>query len=85
MPPGRKKTRTGNEAASTFEKTPECDIALLDLQRKYLETGRSKPSMRELLMEGIALLLQREGLPAMREPVTEGISTILEMPRKPGA
>lgn len=85
MPRGRRKTRTGDEAASTFEKTPAFDIAILDLQKKYLQTGRTKPAMRGLLMEGIALLLKREGLPAMPEPLVEGISTILEMPKKSGA
>ena len=85
MPRGRRKTRTGDEAVSTFEKMPAFDIAILDLQKKYLQTGRTKPAMRELLMEGVALLLEREGLPAMPESRVREISAILEMPRKSGA
>ena len=81
---GRKKTRTGDETQSTFEKTPALEIAFLDLQKRYLQTGRSKPAMRELLTEGIALLLQREGLAAMPESKANTASTLLEMPKKAG-
>lgn len=84
MTRGRKRTRTGSEAPSTFEKTPAFEVAILEIQKKYLLTGRSKPSMRELLMEGIALLLVREGLPAMPEPQPEVVATVLEMPKKSG-
>src|SRR5258706_3158838 len=50
---GRRKTRTGDETRSTFDKTPEIDIALLQLQQHYLKNGRGKPSMRDLLIDGI--------------------------------
>lgn len=79
---GRKKTRTGAETQSTFEKTPELDIAILDLQKRYLQTGRAKPTMRDLLMEGIALLLTREGLPAMATRTASTMPAIIEMPKK---
>jgi hypothetical protein len=85
MARGRKKTRTGDETQSTFEKTPELELAILDLQRRYLQSGRSKPTMRELLTEGIALLLEKEDLPAMPEPRTNDVSVIIQMPKKTGA
>lgn len=82
---GRRKTRTGREIRSTFDKPPEVDLAILDLQRKYLETGRIKPSMRDLLIEGIATLLQREGLPSMPVPKPVSTPTVIEMLKKTGA
>ena len=85
MPRGRKRTRTGAETQSTFEKTPPLEIAILDLQKRYIETGRPKPAMRDLLIEGIGLLLDREGLPAMQRPVAATVSTIIEIPKKSGA
>jgi len=85
MPRGRKRTRTGNETRSTFDKPPEVDLALLDLQRQYVKTGRGKPSMRDLLIEGIAVLLEREGLPAMPAPETKPTTGVIEMPKKAGA
>jgi hypothetical protein len=85
MPRGRKRTRTGNETQSTFEKTPALDIALLDLQREYVKTGRSKPTMRDLLTEGISLLLEREQLPAMPEPKPAPKSSVIEISKKTGA
>jgi hypothetical protein len=85
MARGRRKTRTGAETQSTFEKTPELDIAILDLQKRFLQTGRAKPAMRDLLMEGIRLLLEREGLPAMAEPIAPTASAVIEMPKKTGA
>jgi hypothetical protein len=85
MARGRKRTRTGEETQSTFEKTRALDIALLDLQRRYLQTGRGKPAMRDLLTEGITLLLKREGLPTITEPQASTPSAVLEMPKKAGA
>ena len=82
---GRRRIRNGNEATSTFEKTPEFVVAVLDLQKKYVQTDRSKPAMRDLLMEGISLLLEREGLPGMTQPMKTEFSPILEMPKKSGA
>lgn len=67
MARGPRKFRTGNETTSTFEKTPAVDLAILDLQRHYVTTGRAKPSMRDLLVEGLSMLLVREQLPAMPE------------------
>jgi hypothetical protein len=84
MPRGRRKTRTGDETQSTFEKTPALDIAILDLQKHYLKTARGKPTMRDLLGEGIRLLLEREGLPAMVEP-KQAAATVLQMSKKTGA
>ena len=85
VPRGRKRTRTGDETRSTFDKPPEVDLALLDLQRHYLRTGRVKPSMRDLLIEGISLLLEREGLPAIPEPQGSPFTAVIEMPKKTGA
>jgi hypothetical protein len=84
MQRGRRRSRTGEETQSTFEKTPALDIALLDLQRRYLTTGRGKPTMRDLLMEGIVALLQREGLPAMAQP-KQTVTTIIDISKKTGA
>ena len=85
MARGRKRTRTGDETRSTFDKPPEVDLALLDLQRRYLGTGRGKPSMRDLLIEGISLLLEREGLPAIPEPSGSAAAAVIQMPKKTGA
>lgn len=85
MPRGRRRTRTGNETQSTFEKTPALDIAFLDLQRQYIETGRGKPTMRDLLTQGISLLLEREGLPAIPEPKTVSKPSVIEISKKTGA
>ena len=82
---GRRRTRFGNERKSTIEITPELDVAILDLQKKYRLTKRPKPTMRDLIMEGVALLLVREGLPAMLIPSEPIGSTVIEMPRKTGA
>jgi hypothetical protein len=81
---GRRKTRTGHETRSTFDKSPEIDLAIVDLQRHYMKTGRGKPSMRDLLNEGLSLLLVREGLPQMIEPEMTPASTVIEMPKKAG-
>lgn len=81
---GRRKTRTGDETRSTFDKPPEVEVAILDLQKHYLKTGRGKPSMRDLIVEGIGLLLQRERLPAMPQPQLP-VTTVIEMPKKAGA
>lgn len=85
MERGRRKTRTGEETRSTFDKPPEVDLAILQLQQHYLETKRGKPSMRDLLIEGIALLLEREGLPRMIAADQPAESSIIEMPKKTGA
>ncbi len=85
MPRGRRKTRIGDETQSSFEKTPALDIAILNLQLRYLKTSRRKPTMRELLMEGISMLLEREGLPAMPEPKPTSAPIVIEIPRKSGA
>jgi hypothetical protein len=85
MPRGRKRTRTGNETQSTFEKTPALDIALLDLQRQYVKTGRGKPTMRDLLTEGISLLLEREKLAAIPEPKPISKPSVIEISKKTGA
>jgi hypothetical protein len=77
---GRRRTRTGNEIQSTFEKTPALEIAILELQRRYLETGRGKPSMRDLLVEGLELLLEKERLPALQEP-KQAPATVIAMPK----
>jgi hypothetical protein len=82
---GRRRTRTGDETRSTFDKSPEVDMAILEIQRRYLQTGRAKPSMRDLLMEGIAALLQREGLPAMQEGKRLPAVGVIQMPHKTGA
>ena len=82
---GRRKTRTGDETRSTFDKPPEVDIAILQLQQQYLKTGREKPSMRDLLIQGIAILLEREGLPTMPEADRPPTISIFEMPKKTGA
>jgi len=82
---GRRKTRTGEETRSTFDKPPEVDIAILELQQRYLKTGREKPSMRDLLIEGIAALLEREGLPAMPKTDRSPATSVIEMPKKTGA
>jgi hypothetical protein len=81
---GRRKTRTGQETRSTFDKSPEVDVAILDLQKHYMKTGRGKPTMRDLLNEGLSLLLGREGLPAIVEPELAQTSTVIEMPKKAG-
>jgi len=78
---GRRKTRTGNETQSTFEKTPAIEIAILDLQLHYLKTNRPKPAMRDLLIEGISLLLAREGLSAMPQPKSTA-TTVIEISNK---
>lgn len=85
MSRGRRRTRTGTETPSTFEKTPALDIAILDLQKRYIATGRRKPSMRDLLIEGISLLLEREQLPAMPVEALPSRSTVIPMPKKTGA
>lgn len=85
MQRGRKRTRSGDETQSTFEKTPALDIAILDLQRRYLQTGRGKPTMRDLLVEGITLVLEREGLPAMPEAKPPTAPTVISIPKKVGA
>jgi hypothetical protein len=82
---GRRRTRTGEETQSTFEKTPALDIAILDLQRRYLETGRGKPTMRDLLIEGITILLEREALPRMSEPRPATAPTVIKIPKRSGA
>jgi hypothetical protein len=82
---GRRRSRTGDETRSTFDKSPEVEIAILALQQQYLKTGRGKPSMRTLLDEGIAALLEREGLPAMPATKQTPVTTVIEMPKKTGA
>ncbi len=67
MPRGRRKTRTGDETRSTFDKSRDLDIAIARLQTRYLESDRHKPTMRELLMRGINLVLKEEGLTLMPE------------------
>ena len=84
MARGRRQTRTGAETRSTFDKSPEVDVALLDLQRRYLQTGRGKPSMKDLIIEGIGLLLEREGLSAIPQP-RPPVTAVIEMPKKAGA
>ena len=85
MERGRRKTRSGNETRSTFDKSPEVDVAILDLQKRYVLTGRSKPSMRDLLIEGITMLLEREGLPAMPRPRAAPVRSVVQIPKKAGA
>lgn len=85
MTRGRKKKRTGGETRSTFDKTPELEVAILDLQKRYIKTGRGKPTMLALITEGIAMLLEREGLPAMPKPDQTSKSGVIEMPQKTGA
>ena len=82
MARGRRKTRTGKETRSTFDKSPELEIALLDLQRRYVLTGRRRPSMRDLLMDGIVLLLEKEGLPSLVKPDRSPASTVVELSKK---
>ena len=82
---GRRKTRSGDETRSTFDKSPEVDIAILELQGHYLRTGRGKPSMRDLLIEGISSILKREGLPAMPEIDRSPNTSVIAMPKKTGA
>jgi hypothetical protein len=82
---GRRKTRTGDEIRSTFDKPPEVDIAILELQQHYLKTGRGKPSMRDLLIDGIAALLERERLQAMPELDRTPATSVIEMSKKTGA
>jgi len=84
MARGRRKSRTGGETRSTFDKSPEIEMAILALQQQYLKTGRRKPSMRDLLIEGIATLLEREGLPAMPE-ADRSAASVIAMPKKTGA
>ena len=85
MAVGRRRTRIGNERKSTIEITPELDVAILDLQKKYRQSKRRKPTMRDLLVEGVGLLLQREGLPAMLVSSEQLGSTLIQMTRKTGA
>lgn len=84
-PRGRRKTRTGAETRSTFDKPPEVELAILWLQQHYLKNGRGKPSMRDLLIEGVAALLEREGLPAMPKADPLPAASVIEMPKKTGA
>lgn len=60
---GRRRFRDRGLTRSTFDKGPAVDLAIIELQRRYVQTGRRKPSMRELLTEGLSALLEREGLP----------------------
>ena len=76
MARGRRKTRTGKQTPSTFEKSPELEIAILNLQLHYLKTGRARPSMRDLLTEGIERLLEREGLPSMPRTIPSANAVI---------
>jgi hypothetical protein len=84
MTRGRKRTRSGNERSTSFEVTPEIDIAFLDLQKHYMQTQRGRPSKRELLIEGLSLLLEREKLPALPEPLALEMKPVIEMPKKMG-
>lgn len=85
MPRGRKRTRAGNERTSSFEVTPEIDMAFLDLQKRYLQTQRGRRSKRDLLIEGLSLLLEREKLQALPVPITFTAKAVIEMPKKSGA
>jgi hypothetical protein len=82
---GRRKTRTGGETRSTFDKSPEVELAILSLQQHYLKSGRGKPSMRDLLIEGLAVLLERENLPWMSKADDTSAAGVIEMPKKTGA
>jgi len=82
---GRRKTRTGAETRSTFDKPPEVDLAILSLQQHYIRLGRGKPSMRDLLIEGVVALLEREGLPGMPKNEPAAAPTVISMPKKAGA
>jgi hypothetical protein len=82
---GRRRTRVGTERKSTIEITPDLDGAILDLQKRYRQTNRRKPSMRDLIVEGVSLLLEREGLPAMPTAGEINGSAVIQMPRKTGA
>lgn len=84
MPRGRRRTRAGNERSTSFEVTPEIDIAFLDLQKHYMQTQRGKPSRRDLLIEGMSLLLEREKLTALPEPLAPAMKAVIEMPKKLG-
>ena len=85
MPRGRRRTRAGNERNTSFEVTPEIDMAFLDLQKRYLQTQRGKRSRRDLLVEGLSLLLEREELPALPELLAPAANAVIEMPKKSGA
>jgi hypothetical protein len=78
---GRRQIRTGKETRSTFDKSPEIEIALMDLQKHYVRTGRPKPSMRDLLVSGIAGLLEKEGLDPM-ESERPPIASVVELTPK---
>lgn len=82
---GRPKTIIGDETPSSFRKSPTLEQALLSLQLHYVKTQRRKPSMQTLLADGIAALLEREGLPPMAEPIPASTPVVIEMPKKTGA
>jgi len=82
---GRPKTASGDEIPSSFRKSPAVEQALLQLQLHYVKTHRRKPSMQTLLTDGIAALLEREGLPAMEQPMPDPKRAVIEMPKQTGA
>ena len=82
---GRKQKRTGYETRSTFDKSPELEISLLDLQRHYIKTRGNKPTMRDLLIEGISTLLEREGLPAIQVAHPVLSPSVISIATKAGA
>ena len=78
MPGGRPKTRDHDERITSVALDREAEKAIMRIQLHRLDQAGRKPTLRDLVTEGIALLLKEAGLQPMAEPaqVTRPVVTM---------
>jgi|HubBroStandDraft_5_1064220.scaffolds.fasta_scaffold27443_3 hypothetical protein len=83
-PRGRPRTRLSDERKTSISLDKDLRLAIRRLQLRREENDRPA-TMRDLLREGITLLLAKEGLAAMADLQQVVSGVVVEMPRKNGA
>jgi hypothetical protein len=69
MAGGRPRTRDNQERITSVALDRETEKAIMRIQLHRLDQVGRKPTLRDLVTEGIALLLKEAGLEPMAEPV----------------
>jgi hypothetical protein len=78
MPGGRPKSRDQDERVTSIALDREAEKAIMRIQLNRLDQTGHKPTLRDLVTEGIVLLLKEAGLEPMAAPaqLTRPVVTI---------
>lgn len=81
VPVGRPKTRDPEAKTTSLSLNKEERIAVRRLQL-HREAKGGPTNLRDLLIEGLVLLLADEGLEPMRQPETVPVRTVVEITKR---